>query len=619
MAKTAINQLKNWFLNGMKPPQEHFWNWMDSFWHKDEQIPMNTIDGLETALSEKAETSHIHPEYAKRDATNMANEDVDAWKQLLYDNENGQLTDQHIQLTDGYPDFSIPPESTQKDFNDVISSEVSALKEADETPYMTTNSINTVTSDWVARMTNLVDTIRVNFQDNTKFLITQKGSFDTGWRVIFHNGNIELESFEDMGLGNYGWVPKGVFLKEINGETSADGELILNDANLLTSKDFVYLSVTQDEPLTNLFDQIIARLNILGSAVQNGIKTPTGINCNTNPNYPSSVKGDSYKVTSAGKIGGSSGVNVEIGDLIVCTDSNAGGTHASVGSNYFIVQTNLEQATESTVGFAKIATSAQTTSGTDDTTIITPKKLQDKITANNSSEATVNDGKYVKYSAAQSLTAPQKTTARGNIGAADDTTVVHLTGNETVAGTKTFSTIPVLPASNPTQDNQAVRKKYVDDNQRTEATLSLTQAYSFFGLTASNKQKDFNEKVMDESLIETTIIPLTAYNENIANLTHYSGISYMPYKVKILDIRAVSEIAPTGADIKISVLQNGNFIGVTEPYLIIPTSGRINTNTHDITNTDLAVGDRLRFYTNQIGSLEPGKGVQIILKTKKNA
>ena len=45
---------------------------------------------------------------------------------------------------------------------------------------------------------------------------------------------------------------------------------------------------------------------------------------------------------------------------------------------------------------------------------------------------------------------------------ANDADVVKLTGNQTVAGIKTFSSIPVLPASNPTTDNQAVRKAYVD-------------------------------------------------------------------------------------------------------------------------------------------------------------
>lgn len=40
---------------------------------------------------------------------------------------------------------------------------------------------------------------------------------------------------------------------------------------------------------------------------------------------------------------------------------------------------------------------------------------------------------------------------------------VRLVDAQTVAGIKTFSSIPVLPASDPTTDNQAGRKKYIDD------------------------------------------------------------------------------------------------------------------------------------------------------------
>ena len=39
---------------------------------------------------------------------------------------------------------------------------------------------------------------------------------------------------------------------------------------------------------------------------------------------------------------------------------------------------------------------------------------------------------------------------------------VSTTGNETVNGVKTFGSIPVLPASDPTTDNQAARKLYAE-------------------------------------------------------------------------------------------------------------------------------------------------------------
>lgn len=45
---------------------------------------------------------------------------------------------------------------------------------------------------------------------------------------------------------------------------------------------------------------------------------------------------------------------------------------------------------------------------------------------------------------------------------ANDSAVVHLTGNETIADVKTFSSSPIVPT--PTTDMQAATKKYVDDN-----------------------------------------------------------------------------------------------------------------------------------------------------------
>lgn len=53
-------------------------------------------------------------------------------------------------------------------------------------------------------------------------------------------------------------------------------------------------------------------------------------------------------------------------------------------------------------------------------------------------------------------------TATALAAKADNADVVHNSGNETVAGIKTFSISPVVPA--PTTDFQAATKKYVDDN-----------------------------------------------------------------------------------------------------------------------------------------------------------
>ncbi len=62
------------------------------------------------------------------------------------------------------------------------------------------------------------------------------------------------------------------------------------------------------------------------------------IDCSTNPNYPAADAGHLYKVSVAGKIGGVSGVDVFVGDDILCTvDSSASGDQATVGANWNVI------------------------------------------------------------------------------------------------------------------------------------------------------------------------------------------------------------------------------------------------------------------------------------------
>jgi hypothetical protein len=69
------------------------------------------------------------------------------------------------------------------------------------------------------------------------------------------------------------------------------------------------------------------------------------IDASTNPNYPAASAGHTYKISVAGKIGGASGVNVEVGDTITAiVDGSAAGNQATVGANWIIVQTNIDGA-----------------------------------------------------------------------------------------------------------------------------------------------------------------------------------------------------------------------------------------------------------------------------------
>ena len=67
---TPKKTLKKWFSNLMKPAQEHFAAWIDSFWHKSEQIPMSNIEGLsraiENTVSAKQLLNHLDDTNAHR-------------------------------------------------------------------------------------------------------------------------------------------------------------------------------------------------------------------------------------------------------------------------------------------------------------------------------------------------------------------------------------------------------------------------------------------------------------------------------------------------------------------------------------------------------------------------
>lgn len=47
MAKVNLTVIKNWFKTGLKPTQEQFSDTWDSFWHKDEMIPVAKIEGVQ--------------------------------------------------------------------------------------------------------------------------------------------------------------------------------------------------------------------------------------------------------------------------------------------------------------------------------------------------------------------------------------------------------------------------------------------------------------------------------------------------------------------------------------------------------------------------------------------
>jgi hypothetical protein len=109
--------------------------------------------------------------------------------------------------------------------------------------------------------------------------------------------------------------------------------------------------------------------------VLNSTHLQGGIDCSANPNYPAAAVGDAYRVSVAGKIGGGSGPDVNVGDEILCYTASSTGNHATVGSNWIILESNRDQATTSLLGLVILASSSDAEAKSSTTKAVTPSAL----------------------------------------------------------------------------------------------------------------------------------------------------------------------------------------------------------------------------------------------------
>lgn len=70
---TPLNTIKNWFKTGLYPTQTQFWATWDSFWHKDEPIPQNNVQDLETDLLSKQDKAGLHAIATSGDYNDLSN------------------------------------------------------------------------------------------------------------------------------------------------------------------------------------------------------------------------------------------------------------------------------------------------------------------------------------------------------------------------------------------------------------------------------------------------------------------------------------------------------------------------------------------------------------------
>lgn len=126
--------------------------------------------------------------------------------------------------------------------------------------------------------------------------------------------------------------------------------------------------------------------------VDSNLKSPDSYDASSG-NFPTDYKGtgavaegDTFYITVAGTIG--SGTIVNVGDLLVAKIDAPGQTDA----NWFVLESNRDQATETTLGVLKIATQAIANAGTNDTDAITALKLATYLSDNGYLAVTYENG-----------------------------------------------------------------------------------------------------------------------------------------------------------------------------------------------------------------------------------
>lgn len=121
----------------------------------------------------------------------------------------------------------------------------------------------------------------------------------------------------------------------------------------------------------DLAAEVAARDAAIAAAVVGLFDYQGALACVGNPNYPAASKGDVYIVSSTGKVGGASGVSVDIGDMIVAKADNAGGTQVAVGTSWSLFEHNFTAVSAGPVMIDQSATSIDHTGTQSNTTIKT--------------------------------------------------------------------------------------------------------------------------------------------------------------------------------------------------------------------------------------------------------
>lgn len=259
------------------------------------------------------------------------------------------------------------------------------------------------------------------------------------------------------GLAQFGYenVTNDTQVKKIASSTSGNipfwngttGDLLANGYGVETVLSGNSSNLPRADAVKTYVDNMIAS----GIATNDAMLFKGVIDCSTNPNYPAADRGWTYKVSVAGKIGGASGPTVEVNDTLICTtDGTSAGTHASVGGNWVILQTNIADAS----------------------ILVTGTGIANHIAYWNSSSGIVADSGQLYWDSAND---------RLGIGTSSPSATLHVVGNTNIDGNLTFDSFTESVISNGNSSSGVV----LSLTSGTVQTCTLTNNCTFTMPTAT--------------------------------------------------------------------------------------------------------------------------------------
>lgn len=196
-----------------------------------------------------------------------------------------------------------------------------------------------------------------------------------------------------------------------------------------------------------------------------------------------------------------------------------------------------------------------------------------------------------------------------------DDTFVDLTSSETVAGVKTFSSFPITPSSAPTTDYQVANKKYVDDNAvflTGAQTVAGVKTFSSFPVTPSSAPTtDYqvaNKKYVDDTAFAgapdaSTTVKGIAEEATLAELqasTATGGTGarlYVPAELGSYIVNPVNGLLfGTGADGNVTLDGTNTYSFLTKVGSVYTMNRDVHFNNLTIEAGSTLVTDGFQFY-----------------------